>query len=157
VQYPWLLKWCASIAVRLLDVIWILTPNFFNYMGKFVISSCECYSLFFNALATVLWHWEERTSYIIKFFCLPISLCSVCAMKTYGGVDVQIHTFLTSTLVRGEWSASCPGRFTPRERANWYPLVRRLVGLQSLSGWHGEQKILDSTGTQALSLQSSSP
>jgi hypothetical protein len=38
-------------------------------------------------------------------------------MKTYGGVDVQIHISLTSALAGGEWSASRPGRFTPRERA----------------------------------------
>jgi hypothetical protein len=35
-------------------------------------------------------------------------------MKAYGGVDVQIHIFLTSALVEGEWSASRSGRFTPR-------------------------------------------
>jgi hypothetical protein len=35
------------------------------------------------------------------------------AMKACGGVDVQIHIFLTSALARGEWSASRPGRFTP--------------------------------------------
>jgi hypothetical protein len=34
-------------------------------------------------------------------------------MKTYRGVDVEIHTFLTSALVGGEWSASLPCRFTP--------------------------------------------
>jgi hypothetical protein len=34
-------------------------------------------------------------------------------MKTYGGMDVQIHVFLTSTLVGGECSTSRPGRFTP--------------------------------------------
>jgi hypothetical protein len=34
-------------------------------------------------------------------------------MKTYGGVDVEIHIFLTPALVGGEWSASRPGRFTP--------------------------------------------
>jgi hypothetical protein len=34
-------------------------------------------------------------------------------MKTYGGVDVQIHVSLTSALAGGEWSASRPGRFTP--------------------------------------------
>jgi hypothetical protein len=34
-------------------------------------------------------------------------------MKAYGGVGVQIHIFLTSALVWGEWSASRPGRFTP--------------------------------------------
>jgi hypothetical protein len=27
-----------------------------------------------------------------------------------GGVDVQTHIILTSALVKGEWSASCPGR-----------------------------------------------
>jgi hypothetical protein len=37
-------------------------------------------------------------------------------MKTCSGVEVQIHVFKTSVLVGGEWSASPPGRFTPRER-----------------------------------------
>jgi hypothetical protein len=31
------------------------------------------------------------------------------AMKTYGGMDVQIRVFLTSALVGGEWLASRPG------------------------------------------------
>jgi hypothetical protein len=42
-------------------------------------------------------------------------------MKAYG-VEVEIHIFLTSALVRGEWSTSHPGRFAPGERApgtNW--------------------------------------
>jgi hypothetical protein len=39
-------------------------------------------------------------------------------MKACGGVDVKIHIFLTSALAGGEWSASRPGRFTPRERAH---------------------------------------
>jgi hypothetical protein len=34
-------------------------------------------------------------------------------MKTYRGVDVKIHIFLTLVLVGGEWSASRPCRFTP--------------------------------------------
>jgi hypothetical protein len=34
-------------------------------------------------------------------------------MKAYGGVDVQIHIFLTSALAGGQWSASLPGRITP--------------------------------------------
>jgi hypothetical protein len=38
-------------------------------------------------------------------------------MKTYGGVDVQIQVFFTSTLVGDEWSASSSGRFTSGEKA----------------------------------------
>jgi hypothetical protein len=38
-------------------------------------------------------------------------------MKVYGGVDVLIHIFLTLALAGGEWSASIPGRATPKERA----------------------------------------
>jgi hypothetical protein len=37
-------------------------------------------------------------------------------MKAYGGVDVQIHIFLTLALAGGEWSASRSGRFTSRKR-----------------------------------------
>jgi hypothetical protein len=38
------------------------------------------------------------------------------AMKTYGGVDVEIHIFLTSAIVGGEWSASRSGFFTPQKK-----------------------------------------
>jgi hypothetical protein len=37
-------------------------------------------------------------------------------MKTYGGVNVQFHAFLTSALDVGEWPSSRPGHFTPEER-----------------------------------------
>jgi hypothetical protein len=33
-------------------------------------------------------------------------------------MEVWIQAFLTSALDVGEWSASRPGRFTPRERAS---------------------------------------
>jgi hypothetical protein len=38
-------------------------------------------------------------------------------MKVSGGVNVQMHVFLTSALFGGEWSVSRPGRFNPREGA----------------------------------------
>jgi hypothetical protein len=46
-------------------------------------------------------------------------------MKTYGGIDVQIHVFLTSA-VAGEWSVSHPGRFIP---------VERIPGTHQIGGW----------------------
>jgi hypothetical protein len=33
----------------------------------------------------------------------------------YGGMEIQLHEFLTSAIAVGEVSASCPGRFIPRE------------------------------------------
>jgi hypothetical protein len=42
--------------------------------------------------------------------------------------DVEIHIFLTSALVGGEWSTSRPGRFTPGERA---------PGTHWIGGWAG--------------------
>jgi len=41
-------------------------------------------------------------------------------MKTYGGVEVQLHT-LTSALDGGDWSPSHPDRFTLGE-SPLYPL-----------------------------------
>jgi hypothetical protein len=47
---------------------------------------------------------------------LSLCLSKHYAMKTYGGVDVKNHVFLTSEIVGGEWSTSCPGCFTPGEK-----------------------------------------
>jgi len=38
-------------------------------------------------------------------------------MKMCGGVEVLFHAFLTLALFRGEWLASHPSCFTPREIA----------------------------------------
>jgi hypothetical protein len=77
-------------------------------------------------------------------------------MKTYGGVDVQIHVFLTSALVGGEWSATCFGRFTPWERSPGIHWVGVWVDPQSWSGRRGEKKIFDLTRTRTPTPRSSS-
>jgi hypothetical protein len=41
-------------------------------------------------------------------------------------VDVELQVFLSSALDGGEWSASRPGRFTPRERT---------LGTHWIGGW----------------------
>jgi hypothetical protein len=48
---------------------------------------------------------------------LSLCLTKYHAMKTYWGVEVQLHAFLISALDGGEWSASRTGRFDPWERA----------------------------------------
>jgi hypothetical protein len=55
-------------------------------------------------------------------------------MKMYGGVDALIQVYLTSTLVRGEWSASRPGHFTSEERA---------PSIYWIGGWVGPRASLD--------------
>jgi hypothetical protein len=55
-------------------------------------------------------------------------------MKAYGRVDVQIHIFLTSALVGGEWSASRPGCSTSGERA---------PGTLWIGGWVDPRASLD--------------
>jgi hypothetical protein len=55
-------------------------------------------------------------------------------MKTYWGVEVEVHIFLTSALDGGQWSASRPGRFTLGERA---------PGTHWVGGWVGTRAVLD--------------
>jgi len=38
-------------------------------------------------------------------------------MKVYGGVELQIHAFLSLAINGGEWSASCPRYITVGVRA----------------------------------------
>jgi hypothetical protein len=55
--------------------------------------------------------------YAVKSWtCSYAELIAYYAMNTYGGVDVYIHVFLILALVGGDWSASGPGRLTPRGR-----------------------------------------
>jgi hypothetical protein len=42
-------------------------------------------------------------------------------MQTYGGVEVQLHAFLTLTLVGSEWSASRSGRALPPRKGPRVP------------------------------------
>jgi hypothetical protein len=59
-------------------------------------------------------------------------------MKTCAAVEVYLLS-LGSVLDGGEWSASCPWRFIPGERA---PGTHWIGGYVSLSGCCGEEKIL---------------
>jgi hypothetical protein len=56
------------------------------------------------------------------------------AMKTYGGVVVYLHFFLTSALDGVEWLDSCPYRFTPRGRVS---------RIHWIGGWVGPRFLLD--------------
>jgi hypothetical protein len=61
----------------------------------------------------------------------------------YGGMDVEIHVFLTLALVGGEWLASCPGRFITagkEPRTFW------------IGGWLGPRTGLDTVEIGKVSI-----
>jgi hypothetical protein len=67
-------------------------------------------------------------------------------MKAYGGVNIYIHIFLTSVLVGGEWSDSCPGCFTPGERVPGTHWIRGWVDPRT--GLDDVEEILTAIGTR---------
>jgi hypothetical protein len=87
---------------------------------------------------------------------LTLCLTKHYAMKTYGGVDVYIHVFLTLAQVGDEWSASCLCRFTSGKEPS--------VPIKLEAGWAtkpvwmiGEMKVLDPTRTRTPTSQLFSP
>lgn len=64
------------------------------------------------------------------------------AMRAYGEVEVQLHSFVTCVLDEGEWSASRLICLAPAKRAPSTPKHSRLGRHQSQSGRCGEQKNL---------------
>jgi hypothetical protein len=67
----------------------------------------------------------------MKMYLIQLSTTS---LRHIGGVEVQLHAFLTSALGRGEWSVSCPGHFTPGLKA----LSTHMTG-----GWVGPSAGVD--------------
>ena len=56
-------------------------------------------------------------------------------VKAYGGVDLQLHSFLALTLDGGEWSVSGSGRFNSRgKRAPGHPQDKNVSASQSQYG-----------------------
>jgi hypothetical protein len=54
-------------------------------------------------------------------------------MKTYGGVDVQIHIFLTSAIPGDKWLASHPIQFNPPEKEP--------PSISCIGGWVGPRDL----------------
>jgi hypothetical protein len=71
---------------------------------------------------------------------LSLYLTKHHAMKAYWGVQIYLHAFFDhGTRWRGVVSFT-PRPLYPQGKSSWYPLDRRLVGIQSHSGHGGEEK-----------------
>jgi len=57
-----------------------------------------------------------------KVNCVPVR-----ALRQSGGIEVWLHSFLTSAVDAGEWLTSLPGHFIPSKESQ-YPLNRGLSG-----------------------------
>jgi hypothetical protein len=68
------------------------------------------------------------------------------------GVDVQIHIFLTLSLVGGECSTSRPGRFNPGERAPGTHWIGGSVALRAGLDDLEKRKFLTLPGLELRSL-----
>jgi hypothetical protein len=76
-------------------------------------------------------------------------------MKAHWGVYVQIHVFLTSAPIGGEWSASRPGRFTLGKELP-VPIVYEVGWTPEPVGRYGEAKIIYPTLLRPLGRPASS-
>jgi hypothetical protein len=81
-----------------------------------------------------MWKGYKRKKYGRMEVNLSLVLITQYATKTYGVVEVQLHSFLTSALDGGEWSTSRSGHFTPGKKGP----CARLMG-----GWVGPRTSLD--------------
>jgi hypothetical protein len=71
------------------------------------------------------------------------------------GVEVSLHSFVTTALNGCDWSASHPGSFTPRKEP-WYPQNMKLGGPNSWSECFGKEKSLACTRIWTLDCPASS-
>jgi hypothetical protein len=60
-------------------------------------------------------------------------------MKMYPGAEVQFHTFLTSTLDRGERTVSLLGRFNPRRKEPQEPTGGKTRPAPERAGRYGQE------------------
>jgi hypothetical protein len=88
---------------------------------------------------------------------LPLCLTKHHAMKVYWGMEVQLHTFLTSALDGGVWSALRPGRFTPGEKAPGTHWIGGWVGPRAVLGAVVKRKIPSPARNRNLESRSSIP
>jgi hypothetical protein len=146
----------SAIRCSCIAILWVSLVNFA------AITLCVASQRVFIVVYFVIDSIREVLDITSHFLCMAPSWCnypnntcttrklkiklSLCltkhhAMKTYLGVEGQLHAFLTSALDGGEWSASRLCRFTPSERA---------PGTHWIGGWVGSRAFLDAVAKRKI-------
>jgi len=86
----------------------------------------------------------------VKF---SVGLTKYHTMKTYGGMEVCTHAFLTSALDGSKWSASWAGRFTPGKRAPGTPWIGGSVDPRTGLDTVGKRKVPVPAGNRTSVVQ----
>jgi hypothetical protein len=107
--------------------------NLTNWDSIFMQASLDWYAIFLGIFYGLEWRLNNLNHFNKVKVKLSLRLTKHHAMKTYWGVEVQLHACLTSALDGDEWSASRPGRLTPRKRA---------PGIHWIGGWVGPRAVL---------------
>jgi len=77
-----------------------------------------------------------------------VLLTGTTPLRHIGGVEVQLHAFLTAALAGGEWPVSILGCFTPRERSSGTHRIGEWVGLRAALVTVVKRKFPAPTGTR---------
>jgi len=88
---------------------------------------------------SVIYQKNEFKDTALKF---SNSNLSLFISRTHTGEVTWFHSFLASTRYEGQWWASRPDRFAPRETASVTNWIRSWVGPRARSGRFGEEMSL---------------
>jgi hypothetical protein len=84
---------------------------------------------------------STRANYYGKGKVVPVLNYKHHATKTYWGMEIKLHAFLTSALAEDEWSTLRSGLFTPRETAS---------GTHWIGGWVSPRTGMDAVARKKI-------
>jgi hypothetical protein len=123
------------------------------------VSNANHLKTFMKTISNYVMNNMKHTNILFRQkYKIKLSLCLTnwaLRQEDIRGADAPIHIFITSDLAGGEWSASCPGHFTPHPQGkeSLDPIAQKVRWAQRWSRQNEVEKILDLTGTQILAPQ----
>lgn len=115
--------------------------DIFNYLLWLNFDLAFCDILFCNVLSLFIYLFTSLYLYVFMTVNIKVKFLWSLHEGISGGVEIQLHPFLTPPLDGGKPLPSCSGHFTPGEEPR-YPLIRKFSGPQSWSERFGEKSLV---------------